>query len=312
MAISKQDIINVANELSSKGEKVTQVTVREVLGSGSFTTIAEALKEWRATQEEPVEASRAELPQELESKIQTLGIALWESAQDLSNKQVAEERQLLKQLKTELLVDVEQSKEAILVMEREEEVYKEKIISLEGLVKDNKELSDQSTQKSLSIEKLELALADVNKAHSSLQETAKLEKDAITKQLLDKTEEINSLKQKNANLLGKVEVLESNIKDTNIKLADAQKLLTEKDVTIQIQSAELLKLKEEPSKAPAKPTADAKKAEPSKAPAKPTADAKKAEPSKAPAKPTADAKKAEPSKAPAEAKPIIETNANKK
>ena len=49
MAIDKQQIFKAANELDLTGHSPTLAAVRKVLGGGSFTTISEAMNEWRAT-----------------------------------------------------------------------------------------------------------------------------------------------------------------------------------------------------------------------------------------------------------------------
>nr|WP_267785071.1 DNA-binding protein [Paenarthrobacter ureafaciens]MCY0975712.1 DNA-binding protein [Paenarthrobacter ureafaciens] len=48
MAISKEQIFAVADELDAAGQNPTLANVRKQLGSGSFTTISEAMNEWRA------------------------------------------------------------------------------------------------------------------------------------------------------------------------------------------------------------------------------------------------------------------------
>ena len=47
MAISKEQIFAVADELDAAGQNPTLANVRKQLGSGSFTTISEAMNEWR-------------------------------------------------------------------------------------------------------------------------------------------------------------------------------------------------------------------------------------------------------------------------
>ena len=48
MAITKQDILAVADALDAEGVKPTLAAVRKKLGGGSFSTISEAMKEWKA------------------------------------------------------------------------------------------------------------------------------------------------------------------------------------------------------------------------------------------------------------------------
>ena len=48
MAITKQDILAAADALDAEGAKPTLAAVRKKLGGGSFSTISEAMKEWKA------------------------------------------------------------------------------------------------------------------------------------------------------------------------------------------------------------------------------------------------------------------------
>ena len=48
MAITKDQIFAVADEIDAAGQNATLAAVRKALGSGSFTTISEGMSEWRA------------------------------------------------------------------------------------------------------------------------------------------------------------------------------------------------------------------------------------------------------------------------
>ena len=48
MAITKEQIFAVADDLDAAGQNPTLASVRKQLGGGSFTTISEAMNEWRA------------------------------------------------------------------------------------------------------------------------------------------------------------------------------------------------------------------------------------------------------------------------
>ena len=51
MAISIDDVFSAADRLSESGQQPTLAAVRSALGGGSFTTISEAMKSWRAMQQ---------------------------------------------------------------------------------------------------------------------------------------------------------------------------------------------------------------------------------------------------------------------
>ena len=48
---TKDEIWAAAQALADAGERPTLAAVRKVVGGGSFTTISEAMAEWRAQQE---------------------------------------------------------------------------------------------------------------------------------------------------------------------------------------------------------------------------------------------------------------------
>ena len=48
MAITAEQIFAVADELDAAGQNPTLAAVRKILGGGSFTTISEAMTEWKA------------------------------------------------------------------------------------------------------------------------------------------------------------------------------------------------------------------------------------------------------------------------
>jgi hypothetical protein len=52
MALTKDQIWAVADRLAAEGKAPTLAAVRKALGSGSFTTISEAMREWRQRRKE--------------------------------------------------------------------------------------------------------------------------------------------------------------------------------------------------------------------------------------------------------------------
>ena len=91
MAITKQDVWKVANEINKAGDKPTAVEIRKRLGTGSYTTITAALKEWSEpdlgnTDELP------ELPQEFDERMQQAGADLFALASRGAEERFQEER----------------------------------------------------------------------------------------------------------------------------------------------------------------------------------------------------------------------------
>lgn len=91
MAITKQDVWRVANEINAGGEKPSAVEVRKRLGTGSYTTITAALKEWV----EPEASDGDELapvPAEFEDRIVQAGAHLFAIAMRIAGEQFQAER----------------------------------------------------------------------------------------------------------------------------------------------------------------------------------------------------------------------------
>ncbi|MDT8878190.1 DNA-binding protein [Halomonas saccharevitans] len=85
-----EDVQRAIDALLSKGEAPSVHKVREVLGTGSFTTISEHLREWRTQREENRDQPP---PHGMPPALQELAEALWEKAQAAANEALAHYRQ---------------------------------------------------------------------------------------------------------------------------------------------------------------------------------------------------------------------------
>lgn len=85
--VSYLDISKAAFELQGRGINPTVDAVREILGTGSKSTIGPYLKQWRNKQEEG--GQKASLPQELSSVVKGLYIQLQEKADAKVNELTA-------------------------------------------------------------------------------------------------------------------------------------------------------------------------------------------------------------------------------
>lgn len=69
MALSKEEQIHaVADAIVERGESPTLAAVRKELGGGSFTTISEAMKSWRASRNQRP-ASVPEIPKTIAAEV---------------------------------------------------------------------------------------------------------------------------------------------------------------------------------------------------------------------------------------------------
>ncbi len=78
MAITKDQVFEAAEALTGEGAEPTYITVRERLGSGSFSTISKYLREWKAAGKgKDVEAAPLEIPAEFRASLERFGAEVW-------------------------------------------------------------------------------------------------------------------------------------------------------------------------------------------------------------------------------------------
>jgi chromosome segregation ATPase len=79
MAITKDQVFEAAESLVGVGEEPTYITVRERLGSGSFSTISKYLREWKTAAGKGKDEGVAplEIPAEFRSSLERFGGEVW-------------------------------------------------------------------------------------------------------------------------------------------------------------------------------------------------------------------------------------------
>jgi len=102
MAITKEQIFAAADELDAAGQNPTLAAVRKAVGGGSFTTISEAMSEWRASKTARAAPMREPAPQAVTDKLAELGADLWGVALEMANARLAAEREALEGVRVEM------------------------------------------------------------------------------------------------------------------------------------------------------------------------------------------------------------------
>jgi len=92
---TKDKIFEIADELDGEGQKPTLAAVRKRLGRGSYTTISEAMGEWKARKATKERPANEPAPQPLVDQITELAGQIWTSALELANGRVESERENL-------------------------------------------------------------------------------------------------------------------------------------------------------------------------------------------------------------------------
>ncbi|WP_168224965.1 DNA-binding protein [Azoarcus sp. DD4] len=107
MAITKQDVFRVASEIDAEGGKASALEVRRRLGSGSYSTITAALKEWKESAEAAKEgAELSPVPAEVLEKLTLAAGDLWAVASRVALGVANEARLVWEAEKAELLEQV--------------------------------------------------------------------------------------------------------------------------------------------------------------------------------------------------------------
>ena len=101
MAISIDDVFSAADRLSESGQQPTLAAVRSALGGGSFTTISEAMKSWRAMQQAAAAPVREAAPAAVMERFHQLGTDVWAVAISMANDRLAKEREVFESAKAE-------------------------------------------------------------------------------------------------------------------------------------------------------------------------------------------------------------------
>lgn len=103
MAISLEQILAAADQLDAAGHSPTLAAVRKLIGGGSFTTISEAMSEWRKRKAAlTVPNSIEPKPQAVTDKLSLLGDELWAIALDVANAKLKRERDTMQTVQQEL------------------------------------------------------------------------------------------------------------------------------------------------------------------------------------------------------------------
>ena len=86
MGISKEQIVECAEQLEADGINPSMAAVRERLGGGSFATISPVLRDWRENKASTTVAI-LEMPLDVKSALERFGADLWKSASSLATTQ---------------------------------------------------------------------------------------------------------------------------------------------------------------------------------------------------------------------------------
>lgn len=170
MAITKQDVYRVANEINKEGQKPSAVEVRKRLGTGSYTTITAALKEWVKPEEEDQDELEP-MPDEFEEKIMQAGNDLYAIAVKIAQEQFEEERKAWADEKEALIADrddaLKLADHATEELEAERALRAKEFQTNEKLAKENDNANARANKLAGRVEALEAIIKTLTPASSA-------------------------------------------------------------------------------------------------------------------------------------------------
>lgn len=102
MAITKDQIFETADELAAAGQNPTLANVRKAVGGGSFTTISEAMSEWRGARQAATAPLREPAPPAIGDRLADLGADVWAIALELASGRLKADREALEGARMEM------------------------------------------------------------------------------------------------------------------------------------------------------------------------------------------------------------------
>ena len=129
MAITRDQIFAVADEIDAAGQNATLAAVRKALGGGSFTTISDGMTEWKARKAAKETPLREPAPSAVADRLAELGSEIWTSALELVNGRLVTEREALEAARLHLEADKAEAAELADQVTAELEVAKTALLS---------------------------------------------------------------------------------------------------------------------------------------------------------------------------------------
>ena len=195
MAISIEDVYFAADRLSESGQQPTLAAVRSALGGGSFTTISEAMKSWRAMQQAAATPVREAAPTPVMERLNQLGADVWAVAISMANDRLTKEREAFESAKADMELAHKEAAELADQMAAELESMRKQLEQQGTLLRSAQEAA-QTTQ---------AALTEAQRRTDGLSELLERER-ALSKEMQAKAEKAIA---DAARLAGKLEVLEA-------------------------------------------------------------------------------------------------------
>ena len=171
--ITKDQIWAVADELDQAGKPPTLAAVRKAVGGGSFTTISDAMTEWKAKRQAKETPITEPAPQALTDRLNEFGAELWSMALQLANARMAADREALEADRVQIEADRQESADLADQLNEEldaanarcadlERAARETADHLEAALADGREAGERATQAETRVTEIEHRVDDLN------------------------------------------------------------------------------------------------------------------------------------------------------
>jgi len=180
MALTRETIWQVADALDAEGVRPTLAAVRKRLGSGSFTTIQEAMTEWKSRQQQAAAPIHEPPPEELTERAVHLAGEIWKMARAAADLALAGDRQRIEVEQAELRRQVAEAVELADALTEESEERKRELAELRPLrALVEKTAAELAEVRRTSDDEVQRAMEASDREHHEAVEAQKAEKAAI-------------------------------------------------------------------------------------------------------------------------------------
>ncbi|MGG0816179.1 DNA-binding protein [Paenibacillus alvei] len=211
--ITKEQIFAAAEAIQAEGKNPTLAAVRAAVGGGSFTTISEAMTEWKAAQAVSDTPIREPLPPALDEASARLMFEVWGVAMGMANDRLKSEREALEvaraeheQAQAETAEMADQLAEEIDALRMENESLKE---TLDESIKDTVKAREELHVEQIKSSKLQTRLDSLEEQIKELRG----EKDRLVKANEEYAKEMRSFVADNAKMSSEIDKLRSLCKE---------------------------------------------------------------------------------------------------
>jgi len=226
MAVTKEQVLAAADQISAAGQRPTLEAVRKITG-GSYTTISPALNEWKARQAATAAPLREPAPQAVADRLAEVGTELWAIALELANARLSSEREALEKVRADmeaaqaeateladrLTAQVEEQQARLASIEAAEQAARAEVVELRGQLTVASEQAHTAEARAVEIERRAGELRqELDRAHQEADQVRSELATVKVKAEADRNsarEQVGTVREEAAQLRGQVEALQA-------------------------------------------------------------------------------------------------------